>query len=361
MTYALDMIAQQRVRAVRWTLATVIVVSAHVGAGAYALMRNTEDLIEEDNGSPVMMELAPLAVASPVDSPDLAHGPLQEEAVTTPPTTEKAPEKTFADIPPVEQAPLAPEPEVVLPTPDPIKEKKVEEEKKAEEPAPEKQEKVDPAVGAPLTTAPPRVEAPPAPPAAANAAGTAARPATVPLSWQKQLISHLNRFKRYPDAARARPTWRHECRFHDRPQRTRDGSPGGSGLRLDSSRRRGDSDHPALEPNARAAARHAGRDLRSRPAGPVPNSLTASAARRSGSSDEPDEQEHDQRAEKCGHDVAAHRFGMDAQARRQKARDAGAEDADHDVADEAVAVALDEDAGEPAGDGADDDPGNPRL
>lgn len=204
MTYALDMIAQQRARAVRWTVATVIVLSAHVGAGAYALMRNTEDLIEEDSGSPVMMELAPLAVASPVDSPDVAHGPLQEEAVTTPPTTEKAPEKTFADIPPVEQAPLAPEPEVVLPTPDPIKEKKVEEEKKAEEPAPEKQEKVDPAVGAPLTAAPPRVEAPPAPPAAANAAGTAAKPATVPLSWQKQLMSHLNRFKRYPDAARAR-------------------------------------------------------------------------------------------------------------------------------------------------------------
>jgi protein TonB len=204
MTYALDMIAQQRARAVRWTLATVIVLSAHVGAGAYALMRNSEDIIEEDSGSPVMMELAPLAVASPVDSPDVAHGPLQEEAVTTPPTTEKAPEKTFADIPPVEQAPLAPDPEVVLPTPDPIKEKKVEEEKKAEEPAPEKQEKVDPAVGAPLTAAPPRVEAPPAPTATANAAGTAARPATVPLSWQKQLMSHLNRFKRYPDAARAR-------------------------------------------------------------------------------------------------------------------------------------------------------------
>ncbi len=204
MTYALDMIAQQRARAIRWTLTTVIVLSAHVGAGAYALMRNTEDLIEEDSGSPVMMELAPLAVASPVDSPDVAHGPLQEEAPTTPPATEKVPEKTFVDIPPVEQAPLAPEPEVVLPKPDPIQDKKVDEEKTAAEVAPQEQKAVDPTVGAPLTTAPPRVEAPPAPPATANAAGTAAKPATVPLSWQKQLMSHLNRFKRYPDAARAR-------------------------------------------------------------------------------------------------------------------------------------------------------------
>jgi protein TonB len=167
-------------------------------------MHQAEDLLEEDTGAPIMMELAPMSVAAPVDSPDIAHGPLREEAVTTPPTTEKAPEQTIADIPPVEQSPLAPEPEAVLPLPEPIKEKKVEEEKKAEQPAPQEQEKVDPTVGAPLTTAPPRVEAPPAATATSAAPGSAANPAKMPLSWQKQLMSHLNRFKRYPDQARAR-------------------------------------------------------------------------------------------------------------------------------------------------------------
>ena len=38
-----------------------------------------------------------------------------------------------------------------------------------------------------------------------------------------------------------------------------------------------------------------------------------------------------------------------------------AQDADHDVADEAKAVALDHEPGEPAGDCADDDPGNDRF
>ncbi len=206
MSYALDMFGQQRARAVRWTAATVVVALAHFGGGAYALMREAEDLLEENTGAPIMMELAPMSVASPVDSPDVAHGPLREEAVTTPPTTEKAPERTLVDIPPVEQSPLAPEPEVQLPKPEPIKEKKVEEEKKAQEPAPQEQEKVDPTVGAPLTTAPPRVEAPPAPAATTAAPGSAAKPAKVPLSWQKQLMSHLNRFKRYPDQARASGT-----------------------------------------------------------------------------------------------------------------------------------------------------------
>lgn len=204
MNPTLDMFGQQRARAIRWTLAMIVVFSAHVGGGAYALLHQADDPADEDAGSAVMMEMAPLSVAAPVDTPDVAHGPLREEAVTTPPTTEKAPEKTFADIPPVEQSPLAPEPEAVLPLPDPMKEKKVEEEKKAEEPAPQEQEKINSAVGAPLTTAPPRVEAPPAPAATSAVPGSAAKPAKVPLSWQKQLMSHLNRFKRYPDQARAR-------------------------------------------------------------------------------------------------------------------------------------------------------------
>src|SRR5262245_6101569 len=151
MMHAFDMIGHQRARAIRWTLATVVVLSAHVGAGAYALLHNPDDLIEEDSGAPIMMELAPLGTVSPVDSPDVAHGPLQEEAPTTPPATEKVPEKTFVDIPPVEQAPLAPDPEVVLPKPDPVQDKKVDEEKTAEEVAPQEKKPADPTVGAPIT------------------------------------------------------------------------------------------------------------------------------------------------------------------------------------------------------------------
>ena len=148
MNPTLDMFGQQRARAIRWTLATIVVLSAHLDAGAYALLHQADDPADEDTASAVMM-VAPLSVAAPVNSPDVAHGPLREEAVTTPPTTEKAPEKMFADIPPVEQSPLAAEPEAVLPLRDPMKEKRVEEEKKAEEPAPQEQEKVDPPLARP--------------------------------------------------------------------------------------------------------------------------------------------------------------------------------------------------------------------
>ena len=327
MTYPLDMIAQQRARAIRWTLTTVVVLSAHVGAGAYALMRNTEDLIEEDSGSAVMMELAPLAVASPVDSPDVAHGPLQEEAPTTPPATEKVPEKTFVDIPPVEQAPLAPEPEVVLPpSPIPFRTKRSTRRRRPRRSRRRSRRRVDPTVGAPLTTAPPRVEAPPAPPATANAAGTAAKPATVPLSWQKQLMSHLNRFKRYPDAARARGLRgvTNVAFTIDRSGRVMSAqvAQGSGSLLLDEEavaiiQRSSPMPAPPLDTP--------GEKLRSRPADPVPDSLkTHTRGGGSGPPDEPDEQEQDQRSEKRCHDIAAHRFGIKMQRGRQKASDAGA-------------------------------------
>ena len=52
--------------------------------------------------------------------------------------------------------------------------------------------------------APPRVEAQPAPSAAPPSPGRAPSLERVQASWQKRLINHLNRHKRYPDAARSR-------------------------------------------------------------------------------------------------------------------------------------------------------------
>ena len=53
--------------------------------------------------------------------------------------------------------------------------------------------------------APPRVEAKEEPPAAAAPSPSAsAAVARAQAAWEKALVSHLNRFKRYPDQARAR-------------------------------------------------------------------------------------------------------------------------------------------------------------
>jgi hypothetical protein len=69
------------------------------------------------------------------------------------------------------------------------------------------------------------------------------------------------------------------------------------------------------------------------------------------------DEEQDQGAKERGHDVAARGFRVEAKTRRQDAGHAGAQHADDDVADQAEAIALDQQTCQPTGNGADDDPG----
>lgn len=111
--------------------------------------------------------------------------------------TEDAPK----DMPLVEPTP-APEPEVALPKPRPDPTERPKEEE-AKDQVPE-QRAAEQASAEPLTMAPPRVEAEPTPSSAPPSAGRQASLARAQASWQKSLIDHLNRHKRYPDAARNR-------------------------------------------------------------------------------------------------------------------------------------------------------------
>jgi protein TonB len=186
----------------RWAGAATVALALHAGGAALALMHWQEEDLSEDAAGPIMVELAPLPVASPIDMPDVAHGPLMEEAMLTPQAAKQTVEEVEKEIPPVEQSPLAPDPEVTLPVPRPVEEKKPEE-KENQEAVPQ-QQAPDQTVAAPLTTAPPRVEAKPAAVAAAPTPGASANPSRAQATWQKALINHLNRYKRYPDGARAR-------------------------------------------------------------------------------------------------------------------------------------------------------------
>src|SRR5262249_21755614 len=56
---------------------------------------------------------------------------------------------------------------------------------------------------APMTTAPPSSEAKPSDAAAAPAPGLSAVAAKAQANWQSSLVAHINRYKRYPAAARA--------------------------------------------------------------------------------------------------------------------------------------------------------------
>jgi protein TonB len=201
MTNVSQLLESRRSRIGRWTGAAVIVCGLHAGGVALALMQWPEEETADDAAGAITMELAPLPAAVPVDSPDVAHGPLMEEAMQTPETTKKVVEDVQTDIPPVEPSP-APEPEVALPKPQPVEKEEPKPEEEPQEAVPEQQTPVQ-ASAAPLTTAPPRVDVE-APPTSAASPGQGASIARAQATWQKTLVRHLERFKRYPEAARSR-------------------------------------------------------------------------------------------------------------------------------------------------------------
>jgi protein TonB len=201
MRHDAHVLESHQARLLRWTAATILVTGMHIGGGALALVNwKSEEVADETAGS-VAIELAPMAVASPVDSLDLAHGPLAQEVAPTAQATKETVEEVEKELPKVDPSPLALEPEVALPISKLIEEKKPDEQ--SQEALPEQQNQ-NQAVSAPLTTAPPHVATTTAATAAAPVPGTSAIPSSVKASWQKSLIRHLNRFKRYPESARSR-------------------------------------------------------------------------------------------------------------------------------------------------------------
>src|SRR6185503_17994996 len=122
---------------IRWSLAALIVLAAHIGLMAtYILFRNIDT-----QGSPVtpavLVDLAPMPVAPAVQEQDLAPGPETpppEPDVVEPP---KPPEPIIEPIP--EEKPV-----VALPEPEPKPEVKPEPEPKPIEKPPEKVEKKKP-------------------------------------------------------------------------------------------------------------------------------------------------------------------------------------------------------------------------
>jgi protein TonB len=196
-----DLFEPRRTRFLRWSSAAALVVAGHVCAAALTAMHWQVDDAPDPADGAVAIELAPMLLSPRLDMPDLAHGPLMEEAKPTPQAAKEVKEEIEKELPKLEPSP-APEPEAALPTPRPDDQKKPEEEQ-AQEEVPTQHSETQTAA-APITTAPPPIEAKAAPVAAAPVPGLAASLARIKASWEKSIVSHLNRYKRYPDEARAR-------------------------------------------------------------------------------------------------------------------------------------------------------------
>jgi len=197
MAYGVYIAESRRTRGVRWASAAVLVIGLHAG-GALALLHLREDDDTEVAGA-IAIELAPVTAA--VTSPaDIAPGPLMQEEAPAPETRKQTKQTVAEETPPLEPAPLAPEPAVQLPEPQPIK--KHEPEEKADEKV-DHEENSRQTAAAPMTTAPPPSEAKPSAAAAAPAPGLSAIPSKAQANWQRSLVAHINRYKRYPAEARA--------------------------------------------------------------------------------------------------------------------------------------------------------------
>jgi len=160
-----------------WTASWLLVLGIHVGIGLWALYWHAEAIPVELPPPAMVIELPPLP-----------------EVVAPPP----APAQVIAPEPePIPEVIEAPKPKIVLekPKPKPKPKPKI---KPVEPPKPEEKP-----VEQTVPDAPP---APPAPAAAPTAPAPSINnaPSEAQVTWQSKLLTHLARFKRYPDDARRR-------------------------------------------------------------------------------------------------------------------------------------------------------------
>jgi periplasmic protein TonB len=176
---------------VRWSTAAIVVLALHVLAAVVLSMHS--DASDDEAGAPVVMiELAPMAVAPQAPPSDYAPGPQQPQAQTQErPREEAKPEQKEPDPVPIPDTMPAPNPTIALPLPVPDPPKEPVEEKV----------QVQPQEQAPVPTAPPAAVAQAARPAS-PALGRVAQPTSAAVAgWQRSLMAHLERHKRYPPEA----------------------------------------------------------------------------------------------------------------------------------------------------------------
>lgn len=184
----------------RWTASLALVIAVHAAVVLAALYWRNEPPTVQLPPEAMMVELAPLPAAAPPPPPP----PPPPDDIPPPPEPElppvaEAPKPTLAvakEEPKPKPKPKHPEPPKPKPKPKP---ERKPEPLRPEPPKPD----AKPAEEAPPTPAPP-AETASAPKQAAPSSSSA--PSTAQRTWQSELLSHLGRYKKYPEAARRRGT-----------------------------------------------------------------------------------------------------------------------------------------------------------
>jgi protein TonB len=202
MSSTVQILESGRSRLGRWAAAALVVCALHAGGAALALMYWQEAEDADDPAGALTVDMSLLPAPTPVNSPDnVAYGPEQQQATLTQEAAKPVVEEEVKDIPLLEPSP-APEPEVALPKPQPEEKEKPKEQEDPQEATPQ-EEMPQQDADIPVTTAPPRVEAQPAP-SGGPAPAMSASHARAKASWENALSRQLNRHKRVPGTALGR-------------------------------------------------------------------------------------------------------------------------------------------------------------
>lgn len=186
----------------RWLTALALAAVLHVSVATAALYQFRDEQVDDDvSGAAMAVDLAQLTAPASEDiAPKIAPPTPQvaaQQAISEVKPSEQVQEKTET-VPDLRESETA---EALLPKPTP-------------EADPDKQEKPEdtpprPAVAASIAqeaAALPSVTAPPSTQAAALSTGISPSARKSKMTWQKTLLTHLDKFKRYPEAARAAAT-----------------------------------------------------------------------------------------------------------------------------------------------------------
>lgn len=204
--------------ALRWSVAALVVASAHGAAGWIAANWQRAEAAVGAPPAAVMIELAPLAVAPEAAQQDVAPGPEMAEAQPEPEPPPPEPVEQPKGIEPPPEPVAIPEPEIKIPelpslpdaaavlAPPPKEEPKPKPPEVKPKPKPkpkvvERRKPIEPDKPKAEQTSAPVAQAQAAPRAAAPMSGASSASPAANASWRGSLIAHLNRFKRFPNGA----------------------------------------------------------------------------------------------------------------------------------------------------------------
>lgn len=192
-----------RLRGLRLAAAALVVVAMHGGGVALALVTATPpEQSMEDVGAPMVVEFDALPVAPEAEQADATPAEEMEAAAAAQEVTEKLSAPRETDLPSAEAAPVAAPPDLQLSQQQTQKRQEEAEDRQPTEAMDARPQEAAPSQAAAAAAAAAPMALATDERAAAPAEGSVSEAQALPPGWQKAVMAHLGRHKRYPVEAR---------------------------------------------------------------------------------------------------------------------------------------------------------------